>query len=229
MPVTYAVLAARGGSKGIPGKNLIDVCGKPLLVWSIEQAKSAQGVDLVIVSSDSDEILQVAESAGAHGIRRPADISGDAASSETAWVHALDLAEERHGKADRVVALQATSPIREAGDIADALHMFSEQGFDSLLTVCEVEDFFVWRRSGTAGAESVNYDWRDRRRRQEIEPRYLENGSFYIFTPELLRSSGNRLGGKIGLFTMTREKMFQIDQPADVALCAAIMRGYGYA
>lgn len=229
MPITYAVIAARGGSKGIPGKNLLELCGKPLLVWSIEHAREAAGVDRVIVSSDSPEILKVAEDAGASGILRPKEISGDVASSESAWVHALDAAEARFGPADRVVALQATSPIRQAQDIADALRMFDEEGFDSLLSVNEVEDFFTWKMSAANTAESVNYDWRDRRRRQEIEPRYLENGSFYIFSPELLRRTDNRLGGRIGLFQMSREKMFQIDRPEDIALCAAILRGYGYA
>lgn len=229
MPTTYAVIAARGGSKGIPGKNLLDLCGKPLLVWSIEHAREAAGVDRVIVSSDSPEILKVAEDAGASGVLRPAEISGDVASSESAWIHALDAAEARFGITDRVVALQATSPIRQAQDIADALRMFDEESFDSLLSVNEVEDFFTWKLSASNTAESVNYDWRDRRRRQEIEPRYLENGSFYIFSPELLRQTGNRLGGRIGLFQMSREKMFQIDRPEDIALCAAILRGYGYA
>ena len=79
---TLAVIAARGGSKGIPNKNLIDLCGKPLIAWTVMQAAAAQGVDVVAVSSDSDQILAAAEAAGAVGVRRPEDISGDLASSE---------------------------------------------------------------------------------------------------------------------------------------------------
>lgn len=227
MTRTYAVIAARGGSKGIPGKNLIDLCGKPLLAWTIEQARDAEGVDHVAVSSDSPEILAVAEQFGAIGVLRPADIAGDTAPSEAAWVHALDALDARFGPADRVVALQATSPIREPSDISGALAQFHAEGLDSLLSVAEVEDFFNWR-VGPDGPEAVNYDWRSRRRRQEIEPRYLENGSFYVFLPEILRTTANRLGGKIGLYVMAREKMFQIDRPEDVALCAAVLKGYGY-
>lgn len=225
---TLAVIAARGGSKGIPHKNLLDLCGKPLIAWTVEQARAARGVDVVAVSSDSDDILAAAETAGAVGVRRPDDISGDLASSESAWLHALDSVDARMGRFDRVVALQATSPIRESVDIERALETFDREHLDSLLSVCEVEDYFNWR-IGANGPEPINYDYRNRRMRQQIEKRYLENGSFYVLIPSLLREQSNRLGGKIGFHVMERHKMFQIDRPEDVKLCAAIMRSYGYA
>ncbi|MFK4381621.1 acylneuraminate cytidylyltransferase family protein [Bradyrhizobium sp. USDA 223] len=225
---TLAVIAARGGSKGIPHKNLLDLCGKPLIAWTVEQARTARGVDVVAVSSDSEAILAAAEAAGAVGVRRPDDISGDLASSESAWLHALDATEARLGRFERVVALQATSPIREPSDIENALGTFDRDHLDSLLSVCEVEDYFNWR-IGANGPEPINYDYRNRRMRQQIEKRYLENGSFYVLIPSLLREQNNRLGGKIGFHVMDRHKMFQIDRPEDVKLCAAIMRSYGYA
>jgi len=225
---TLAVIAARGGSKGIPHKNLLDLCGKPLLAWTVLQARAARGIDVVAVSSDSDDILAAAEAAGAVGVRRPDDISGDLASSESAWLHALDAVDARLGRFERVVALQATSPIREARDIEGALETFDREHLDSLLSVCEVEDYFNWR-IGVDGPEPINYDFRNRRMRQQIEKRYLENGSFYVLIPSLLREQSNRLGGKIGFHVMERHKMFQIDRPEDVTLCAAIMRAYGYA
>ncbi|MDA9543066.1 MULTISPECIES: acylneuraminate cytidylyltransferase family protein [unclassified Bradyrhizobium] len=225
---TLAVIAARGGSKGIPHKNLLDLCGKPLIAWTVEQARAARGVDVVAVSSDSEAILAAAEAAGAVGVRRPDDISGDLASSESAWLHALDATEARLGRFERVVALQATSPIREPSDIENALGTFDRDHLDSLLSVCEVEDYFNWR-IGANGPEPINYDYRNRRMRQQIEKRYLENGSFYVLIPSLLREQNNRLGGKIGFHVMDRHKMFQIDRPEDVKLCAAIMRSYGYA
>jgi CMP-N,N'-diacetyllegionaminic acid synthase len=228
-PRTLAVIAARGGSQGIPRKNLVDVCGKPLLAWTIEQARAARGIDLVAVSSDSDEILATAERFGAVGVRRPADISGATAASETAWRHALDALDPKRGPFTRIVALQATSPIREPSDLAAALDQYEREGLDSLLSVCEVRDFFNWRIGADGRPEAVNYDYQTRRMRQQIERRYLENGSFYVFKPWLLREHNNRLGGRIGLYVMDRHKMFQIDEPEDVALCAIIMRGYGYA
>ena len=225
---TLAVIAARGGSKGIPHKNLLDLCGKPLIAWTVEQARAARGVDVVAVSSDSDNILAAAEAAGAVGVRRPDDISGDLASSESAWLHALEAIDARLGRFERIVALQATSPIRESVDIERALETFDREHLDSLLSVCEVEDYFNWR-IGANGPEPINYDFRNRRMRQQIEKRYLENGSFYVLIPSLLREQNNRLGGKIGFHIMERHKMFQIDRPEDVKLCAAIMRSYGYA
>ena len=127
------------------------------------------------------------------------------------------------------MALQATSPIREPADIEGALACYERDGFDSVVSVCEVEDFFNWRIGPQGQGESVNYDYRTRRRRQEIERRYLENGSIYVFPPKMLREQNNRLGGRIGLHLMERHKMFQVDRPEDLKLCAVIMRGYGYA
>lgn len=226
---TLAVIAARGGSQGIPRKNLIDLCGKPLLAWTIEQAKAARGIDLVAVSSDSDEILGVAERFGAVAVKRPEDISGGTAPSEAAWRHALDAIDSTQDPVRRIVALQATSPIREPADLSAALDQYERDGLDSLLSVCEVRDYFNWRIGADGLAEAINYDFRNRRMRQQIERKYLENGSFYVFTPRLLREESNRLGGRIGLYVMARHKMFQIDEPEDVALCSTIMRGYGYA
>lgn len=225
---TLAVIAARGGSKGIPQKNLVDLCGRPLLSWSVLQALNAEGVTDVAVSSDSDSILDVATRFGAIAVARPADISGDTATSESAWLHALETLERSGATFDRIVALQATSPIRESSDIDAALEQFERESLDSLLTVAEVEDYFTWRITDNGEAESINYDWQNRQRRQDIDKRYLENGSFFVFRPGLLRETSNRLGGRIGLFKMDRHKMFQIDRAEDIKLCSAIMTGYGY-
>jgi CMP-N,N'-diacetyllegionaminic acid synthase len=226
---TLAVIAARGGSKGIPRKNLVDLCGKPLLAWTIVQARAAKGIDVVAVSSDSDEILDVSQQHGAVAVRRPDELSIDTAPSESAWRHVLDTLDPAHGPFTRMVALQATSPIREPSDLEKAIEQYERERLDSLLSVCEIEDFFNWRIGSDGKPEAVNYDFRTRRRRQEIERRFLENGSFYVFRPSLLREKNNRLGGRIGMYVMERHKMFQIDRPEDFTLCGVIMRGYGYA
>lgn len=226
MSSTVAIIPARGGSKGIPRKNLVDFCGKPLIAWSILQALHARQIDSVWVTSDDDEILAVAETFGAMPIRRPAEISSDQASSESAWMHALEVIEDHGAAVDTVVAMQATSPIRESSDLDSGVLTLREQGYDSMLSVSEVEDFFTWRIGNNGSAQSVNYDYRNRKRRQQIEKRYLENGSFYAFRPEQLRRDNNRLGGRIGLFVMGRHKMFQIDSPEDIELCTAVMRGF---
>lgn len=227
MGQTVAIIPARAGSKGIPKKNLLPFCGKPLLVWSIEQANDASEIDSVWVTSDSIEILGVAEQYGAYPIERPAKLSGSIASSESAWLHAMDVIETTGIVIDRVVAMQATSPIRESVDMDNAIKQFEDNGYDSMLSVVEVEDFFVWHYNNQQQPESINYDYRNRKPRQMIEKRYLENGSFYIFRPNIIRNYNNRLGGNIGLYVMEHHKMFQIDTPPDIKLCQAIMHGYG--
>jgi len=225
---TVAIIPARAGSKGIPAKNLVPLCGQPLVVWSIRQALAASGIGSVWVSSDGDEILDVAERAGARPIRRPADIAGDSATSESAWLHALEAIERSGERVERIVGMQPTSPIREASDLDAALRQFERERLDSLLSVSEIQDFFVWEREADGVAfRPVNYDFRNRRRRQAIAPQYRENGSFYVFRPELLRKDKNRLGGRIGAYVMAAHKIFQIDSPEDIALCEAVMRGYG--
>ena len=227
MGITVAIIPARAGSKGIPRKNLVPICGEPLLAWSIEQAKRASGVDSVWVSSDGDDILALAEARGAHPIRRPGNISGDTASSESAWLHALETIEALGEAVDFVVAMQATSPLREPRDILSALDQVRRDSLDSLLSVVEIEDFFMWGLDEEGRPQSLNYDYHNRQRRQAIPKRYLENGSFYIFRPAILKTHNNRLGGKIGLYVMEKHKLFQIDTPQDVALCETVMRGYG--
>ena len=179
-PKVVAIIPARGRSKGIPKKNIISICGKPLLAWSIMQARRATSIDKVFVSSESDEILSVAMKYGATPIRRPESLSGDTASSESAWQHALDEIEHRGTKIDLIVGMQATSPIRAFSDLDSAIMQMNKDNLDSLLTVVEVEDFFNWR-VGQSGPESIDYDYQSRKRRQDIGRRYLENGSFYIF------------------------------------------------
>ncbi len=222
---TVAVIPARAGSKGIPSKNLINFCGKPLIQWSIEQAIDVHAIDSVWVSSDGDEILSIAEKCGAKTIKRPTSISGDDATSESAWLHALDYIEKFEGRVACVVGMQPTSPIRHSYDLNNALVQFWQNNLDSLFSAVEVEDFFMWEVRNDL-PNSINYDYRTRKRRQDIQKKYLENGSFYIFKPCALRFSGNRLSGEIGIHTMSKYKMFQIDEIEDVKLCEAIMKEF---
>ena len=203
------------------------VCGRPLVVWSVRQALAARGIDSVWVSSDGEDILAAASGAGAKAIRRPAELASDTASSESAWLHALETIEQQGYRVTRVVGMQPTSPVREPSDLDDALEKFERERLDSLLSVTEIQDFFVWEPANDGTYKPVNYDYRNRRRRQAIHPQFRENGSFYIFRPEILRNEGNRLGGRIGAFEMAAHKIFQIDSPEDIRLCEAVMRGYG--
>ncbi|MBN2142803.1 acylneuraminate cytidylyltransferase family protein [Candidatus Woesearchaeota archaeon] len=219
-----AIIPARGGSKGIPRKNLIPFCGKPLVAWSVEAAKGAKHVDEVYVSTDDDEIAGICEKHGAKIVKRPAEISGDEASSESALIHVFDsLGADVRKKIELIVFLQATSPIREASDIDKAVEYLKAEKADSLFSAFYIGDFYVWKiKEGKP--VSINYDYRRRERRQDFEKQYRENGSIYVFKPGILTKQKNRLGGKILLFEMDPWKSQQIDEPRDIPLLEFYMK-----
>lgn len=219
-----AIILARGGSKGLPDKNILPFCGKPLLGWTIEHCLDS-GISDVFVSSDSDEILTIGEKYGARSIKRPESISADTSSSEAGWLHGLDFAENLLGQVDWVFAPQVTSPLREISDVKSAMALAETEKYDSLFSCNVIEDFFIWEDLD-GSINSVNYDWRNRQRRQDIEQRYVENGSFYLFKSELLRSTSNRLGGRIGKVEMESWKMFEIDNSTDFRKCEALMKEF---
>lgn len=214
------IIPARGGSKGIPKKNIIDVAGKPLVAWSIEQAlKSKYLKNSVFISSDCDEILSVSKSYGAKTIKRPDDIADDKASSESALFHSIFEIEKQYGKIDLIVFLQATSPLRETKDIDNAIEELINKDLDSLFSASELEDFFIWTYDKNNSLTSLNYDFLNRKRRQEVSAQFVENGSIYVFKPQVLFDYNNRLGGKIGMSLMDSWKMYEIDTLEDKNLC----------
>jgi YrbI family 3-deoxy-D-manno-octulosonate 8-phosphate phosphatase len=212
-----ALIPARGGSRGIPRKNLQVVAGRPLLAHTISAAQATPAITRVVVSTDDAEIEGVARDCGAEVVRRPAEISGDTASSESALLHALTRLRRDEGyDPDLVVFLQATSPLREPEDITNAIDSLIGAGADSLFSAC-VQQGFVWRRDGDDVA-SFTYDHRSRPRRQDAHEDVMENGSIYIFKPWVLEKEGNRLGGKIAVYPMSVRDSFQIDEPGDLEL-----------
>jgi len=220
-----AIILARGGSKGIPNKNIIDFCGKPLIAWTIEQCLSSKHISEVWVSSDSQKILEVVKEYGAKTIKRPDDISGDFATSESAWLHAIEFI-ERDGDIDFVLAPQITSPLREAQDIDNAIELFQSEKYDSMFSSSIAEDLFFWKEDKRHELQSVNYDYLNRQRRQDIQEQIIENGSFYIFKSEIIKKYNNRFGGKIGHSKMEFWKMFEIDNLEDIRMCSALMREF---
>ena len=220
----HSIIPARGGSKGIRNKNIIDFCGKPLIAWTVEQCLSSKYVSHVWVTSNSQEILDVAEKYGAKTIRRPDDISGDLASSESAWMHAIEVI-QKDTEVDLVLAPQVTSPLREVKDIDNAIELFQKEKYDSMFSASMAEDLFFWEESST-GVDSVNYDYKNRKRRQDFKEQIIENGSFYLFKSEVIQSNDNRFGGKVGFSKMEFWKMFEIDNAEDLRMCSALMKEF---
>lgn len=218
-----AIIPARGGSKGIPQKNITPFCGKPLLAWSILQAKASKHIDAVYVSTDDAKIAAVAREYGAQVIDRPLEISGDTATSESALLHALDAIEEDGTRIGLVVFLQATSPLREAKDIDVAIRTLQTEQADSLFSGTEIGDLYTWKKNGDR-FESVNYDYKNRKRRQDYGEQYAENGSIYVFTPDVLRANKNRFGGKIAMSAMDFWKTFEIDTIEGLEFCRSLFQ-----
>jgi CMP-N,N'-diacetyllegionaminic acid synthase len=219
------VIPARGGSKGIPHKNLVSVADKPLVAWSIEHGLASREVaGEVYVSSESDDILAVARQHGARPIKRPVELATDHASSEEALRHALTvIGAERATPIELVVFLQPTSPVRAADDIDRAIDCLRSDGADSLFSARPLKDYFIWERRDD-GCAPTNFDYRRRKRRQELPTTYLENGSIYVFKPQVLVEGNNRLGGRIAVYEMDWTRSQQVDEPADLDLCDYLLR-----
>jgi CMP-N,N'-diacetyllegionaminic acid synthase len=216
------IIPARGGSKGIPNKNIIDFCGKPLIAHSILQCKNSKYIQEVFVSSDSEEILEIAKNFGAKKINRPENISLDNSPSEECLTHAI-MEIQKEKKYDYIVFLQATSPIREPKDIDNTIEKLISDNLDSVFSSCELEDFLIWKKN-KKNLESLNYDYKNRKRRQDSEKQYVENGSIYSFKVDGFLKNNNRLFGKIGNSLMENWKMFEIDTIEDLELCSYIFK-----
>ena len=216
------VIPARGGSKGVPGKNLRPLADKPLIAHSILASLNAQQVDRTFVTTDSPEITAISQKYGADIIQRPAHLASDTASSEVALIHALKILEAEGLHPELIVFLQCTSPLRSSTDIDHAIQQVQQEKSDSLLSVSPSHRFMWQRVDGIA--QSINYDYRQRQRRQDMNPQYVENGSIYIFKPWVLKELGNRLGGKISLFPMSEAAAHEIDSPLDFEIAEFLLK-----
>ena len=220
-----AIILARGGSKGIPNKNIIDFCGKPLIEWTIKHCFEG-GATSVWVSSDSAKILDISSRCRANNILRPDDLSQDTSTSESSWLHALNHIQEKTSeKIDWILAPQITSPIRESSDIIKAIKLALNSEFDSIFSSSVVEDLFFWQYENEK-LSSINYDYKSRKRRQDAPKQFVENGSFYLFKPEVLKNFNNRFGENIGKVEMEFWKMFEIDSLEDLELCKTIYKNF---
>jgi CMP-N-acetylneuraminic acid synthetase len=217
-----AIIPARGGSKGLPRKNVLPLAGKPLVAWSIEAARAAREVHRVVVSTDDDEIASVSERFGAEVVRRPAELSGDEATSESALLHVLaHLQATEAYRPELTVFLQCTSPLTAAVDIDGTVHALREHGADTALAVVDFH-YFLWRRSG-ADAVGINHDKRVRQRRQDREPQFLETGAIYVMRTEGFLAAKHRFFGTTVLYSMPAERRLEIDVLVDFRVAEALL------
>jgi CMP-N-acetylneuraminic acid synthetase len=213
-PVVYALCLARGGSKGIPGKNIRPIGGKPLLCWCMDAALESKVFSRVFVSTDSAEIAQISTGAGYEVHDRDPATATDGASSESGIVDFMNA----HPECDVCCLLQATSPMTAASHLVEAYEQFTASGADSLVTVVQTHRF-LWKVDKAGVASPVNYNPVQRPRRQDWNGELMENGAFYFFTRPSFEASGSRLSGKITAYEMPAETFTEIDEPEDLLIC----------
>lgn len=223
----FAVIPARGGSKGLPGKNIRSFAGKPLLAYMIEAAQTASLVNKVFVSTDSEEIAAVATRYGAEVIIRPESISGDTASSEAALLHALEHFEKTEKLPDILLLLQCTAPFTTPEDINGTIQTMLNNETDSALAVVPFYHF-LWRED-SGKASGINHDGKKRLRRQDMAPQYLEAGSVYAMRVQAFLAEKTRFCGVTSIYaTQEHHRCMEIDDAADFyqaeAMCAWFAR-----
>ncbi|MER6954954.1 N-acylneuraminate cytidylyltransferase [Streptomyces sp. NPDC000618] len=219
-----AVIPARGGSKGVPAKNLASVGGIPLVARAIRECLAARLVTDVVVSTDDQAIAVAARQAGAEVVLRPAAIAGDTATSEAAVAHALDVHEALHGASvDVVLLVQCTSPFLVREDVDGVAAAVVENGADTAVTVAPFHGF-VWRDADqqSEGGAGVNHDKSYRPRRQDRPQDYLETGAAYAMRTKGFREYGHRFFGRTELVRTDPARVLEIDDPHDLARARAL-------
>ncbi|MBL0779684.1 cytidylyltransferase domain-containing protein [Streptomyces albidoflavus] len=224
-PRVLAVIPARGGSKGVPGKNLAEVGGVPLVARAVHACRTARLVSEVLVSTDDPAIAEAARAAGATTVERPAPLSGDTATSEAAVLHALDTDEARHDRlADVVLLVQCTSPFLTADDV-DGVTAAVLEGADTAVTAAPFHGF-LWRDLATGATPSsghgVNHDAAHRPRRQDRPEDLLETGAAYAMRGDGFRAVRHRFFGRTALVRTDPARVLEIDDPHDLARARAL-------
>ena len=222
-----AVIPARGGSKGIPGKNIRLVAGIPLIAYAVRAALASKRVNRVVVTTDSREIAAEALRFGAEVVNRPAELSSDTATSETAVLHCLDyLRATEDYEPGLVMLLQCTAPLTIPEDLDGMVETLLEQGADSCLT-CVPFYHFLWEKEADGEVRPTNHSGARRKRRQDLEPQYLEMGAAYVMRTQVFRRTKERFCGRVALHVLPDERHLDIDSEKDLAKADALLRARG--
>jgi len=219
-------IPARGGSKGIPGKNLHPLCERPLIAWTIEAALGSESLDRVVVSSDSDEIITVSKELGAETILRPDALSGDEAPVHHAISHALEKLAKEGYHPDAVAILQPTSPLRTPTHIDKALSMLGQNDCDSVVSLCQIDHtsapYSAMNLDSGIATPYMEYD--EKKNIRQLKPTFFRrNGAIYGFTTSLFQIKGSIFGDRIAGYVMEKEDSFDVDEPVDIFLCECLL------
>jgi N-acylneuraminate cytidylyltransferase len=228
------LIPARGGSKGIPRKNVVNLAGKPLIAWTVEAALESKHVNRVVLSSDDPAIIEVASRYGAEApFVRPSDLAADDTPALPVIQHAVSTLETGGYRPDIIVLLQPTSPLRTGAHIDEAVQRLAATDADSIVSVVPVphncNPYSVMRVEGGRLKPFLPYD-EAKNLRQEKPVFYARNGAaIYAFTYRCLVEKNSIYGDEILPYVMTRDASFDIDDPLDLELCAYMLKRAGRA
>lgn len=214
-----AIIPARGGSKGIPRKNVKAISGKPMILYTIEAAKECQYIDKVIVSTEDEEIAEISMRAGAIvPFLRPDELAADDAKMIDVVMHAIEFYERKAERFDIIVLLQPTSPLRTGEDLQKAMEYFIRKGSKSLVSVSEVRENPILMRKFGENNEMVRLLEKDSSvRRQDMEKYYRVNGAIYINSMSELNENTSFNDNELG-YVLPKEHSIDIDDPEDLVV-----------
>ena len=225
------VIPARGGSKGIPKKNIRDMNGKPLIAYTIDAANAAIGrgvLNRCIVSTDSEEIADISRLLGADvPFMRPDYLGGDAVKTVDVILHVLNSLEKQDEHYDAVITLQPTSPMRTAEDLIDGIRIFDENSSDSLIAVYEdvkANGFNYYRMGENREGIAEHKEHNTGIRRQEMKPMYVRNGALYVSSTDLLKNRKLIIGDHPLLYVMPKERSIDVDSMMDFEYIEFLMK-----
>jgi len=219
-----AIIPARGGSKGIPRKNIKNLGGKPLIAYTIDEALRSKYLEHVFVSTEDPEIAKISKEYGAQVIDRPASLAEDTSKTVDAVLHAIEYLEKEGTHPHVVVLLQPTSPLRAADDIDVAVKLFLDNECDSVISVCEPDHspFWCFTISGKYLQPLIDNKF-DNTRRQDLPRVVTPNGAIYISTPETIRKYEGFYGDRIIPYCMPPERSIDIDGPIDFTIAEVLI------
>lgn len=217
-----AIIPARGGSKRLPRKNVRDLAGKPLIAWSIQAAQESQYIDALVVTSDDQEILDIAHSHGAECLLRPENLATDESKTSDVITHTVKSLAQKY---DYIVLMQATSPLRTAKNVDEAIEKLIDKSADSIISVTEVDHSPLWANTLPSDENMKDFlpDNIEGKRSQDLDTYYRLNGALYIMDTKKFMITQSLFSDNSCAYIMSKEESVDIDTIYDFLYAETIV------
>ncbi len=213
-----AIIPARGGSKALPKKNILNLAGNPLISWTIEASLNSSYITKTLVSSDDDDILDIARKRGAETLKRPSELSHDTASSASVISHALKALHQMHERFDYIILLQPTSPLRKTQHIDEAFDKMLAKKARALISLCPVDNKILkaFKETKEGYIEGISNNEFPFTRRQDLPETYMSNGAIYIIKTEEFEKTQQLFSDRCISYIMDKASSADIDTKEDL-------------